>query len=168
VPLGAADPAESAHYPGCAEPPAQALPARRRQCDAHSRDRKAHNFDAARQTGTLDNSPGYTGFAAGSVNREAQAKDPQIHSAASARHQKAIPNQHASFEECDTIHMYVASKTVWKNREKTPILKGEMSFATETSYENVNDAERLRHDPAMRWIVAGKARPRAARLRQAR
>jgi hypothetical protein len=133
VPLGAADPAESAHYPGCAEPPAQALPARRRQCDAHSRDRKAHNFDAARQTGTLDNSPGYTGFAAGSANREAQAKDPQIHSAASARHQKAIPNQHASFEECDTIHMYVASKTVWKNREKTPILKGEMSFATETS-----------------------------------
>jgi hypothetical protein len=24
-------------------------------------------------------------------------------------------------------------------------------------YENVNDAERLRHDPAMRWIVGGKA-----------
>jgi hypothetical protein len=23
--------------------------------------------------------------------------------------------------------------------------------------ENVNDAERLRHDPAMRWIVGGKA-----------
>jgi hypothetical protein len=31
-------------------------------------------------------------------------------------------------------------------------------------YEDVNDAERLRHDPAMRWIVGGKA----ARLRQAR
>ena len=24
-------------------------------------------------------------------------------------------------------------------------------------YEDVNDAERLRHDPAMRWIVSGKA-----------
>ena len=24
-------------------------------------------------------------------------------------------------------------------------------------YEDVNDAERLRHDPAMRWIVGGKA-----------
>jgi hypothetical protein len=23
-------------------------------------------------------------------------------------------------------------------------------------YEDVNDAERLRHDPAMRWIVGGK------------
>jgi hypothetical protein len=23
--------------------------------------------------------------------------------------------------------------------------------------EDVNDAERLRHDPAMRWIVGGKA-----------
>jgi hypothetical protein len=30
-----------------------------------------------------------------------------------------------------------------------------------------NDAERLRHDPAMRWIVGGN-RHRAARLRQAR
>src|SRR3984893_13564818 len=25
------------------------------------------------------------------------------------------------------------------------------------AYEDVNDAERLRHDPAMRWIVGGKA-----------
>ena len=33
-------------------------------------------------------------------------------------------------------------------------------------YEDVNDAERLRHDPAMRWIVGGKAR-RAVRLRRA-
>ena len=24
-------------------------------------------------------------------------------------------------------------------------------------YEDVNDAERLRHDPAMRWVVGGKA-----------
>jgi hypothetical protein len=124
VPPGAADLAEPARYPGCAEPSVQALPVRRRQCDAHSRDRKAHNFDAARQTGTLDNFPGYTGFAAGSAKREAQAKDPQIHSASSARHQKAIPNQHASFEECDTIHTCVASKTQLKNCEKTLIYMG--------------------------------------------
>ena len=53
--------------------------------------------------------------------------------AASARHPNAIPNQHASYEECDTMHMYGARKTVLENREITPILKGEMSFATETS-----------------------------------
>src|SRR5262249_37168017 len=29
-------------------------------------------------------------------------------------------------------------------------------------YEDVNDAERLRHDPAMRWIVGGKAAQRSA------
>src|SRR5262249_23665083 len=29
-------------------------------------------------------------------------------------------------------------------------------------YEEVNDAERLRHDPAMRWIVGGKAAQRSA------
>jgi hypothetical protein len=102
----------------------QALPARRRQCDAHPRDRKAHNFDAARLTGTPGNSCGYTGYDAGSANPEAQAKDSPIRSAASARHQKAIPNQHASFEECDAIHMYAASKTARKNYEKTPILCG--------------------------------------------
>ena len=28
--------------------------------------------------------------------------------------------------------------------------------------EDVNDAERLRHDPAMRWIVGGKAAQRSA------
>jgi hypothetical protein len=30
-------------------------------------------------------------------------------------------------------------------------------FGRLAGYENVNDAERLRHDPAMRWIVACKA-----------
>ena len=33
----------------------------------------------------------------------------------------------------DTMHMYVARKNVLENREITLILKGEMSFATETS-----------------------------------
>jgi len=30
-------------------------------------------------------------------------------------------------------------------------------FGQLAGYEDVNDAERLRHDPAMRWIVGGKA-----------
>ena len=30
-------------------------------------------------------------------------------------------------------------------------------FSRLVGYEDVNDAERLRHDPAMRWIVGGKA-----------
>jgi hypothetical protein len=30
-------------------------------------------------------------------------------------------------------------------------------FGRLAGYENVNDAERLRHDLAMRWIVGGKA-----------
>jgi hypothetical protein len=30
-------------------------------------------------------------------------------------------------------------------------------FGRLAGYEDVNDAERLRHDPAMRWIVSGKA-----------
>ena len=31
------------------------------------------------------------------------------------------------------------------------------AFGRVAGYEDVNDAERLRHDPAMRWIVGGKA-----------
>src|SRR3984893_17906259 len=30
-------------------------------------------------------------------------------------------------------------------------------FGRLAEYEDVNDAERLRHDPAMRWIVGGRA-----------
>jgi Transposase DDE domain group 1 len=35
-------------------------------------------------------------------------------------------------------------------------------FGRLAEYEDVNDAERLRHDPAMRWIVGGKAAQRSA------
>ena len=35
-------------------------------------------------------------------------------------------------------------------------------FGRLAGYEDVNDAERLRHDPAMRWIVGGKAAQGAA------
>src|SRR2546430_3855831 len=35
-------------------------------------------------------------------------------------------------------------------------------FGRLAGYEDVNDADRLRHDPAMRWIVGGKATSGAA------
>ena len=35
-------------------------------------------------------------------------------------------------------------------------------FGRLAGYEDVNDAERLRHDPAMRWVVGGKAAGKAA------
>ena len=132
MPPGATDPAERARCPGCAEPPAQALPARRPQRDTRSRDRRAHNFDVVRQTGTPGNSCGCTGYDEGSANPEAQARDSSIRSAASAQHPRPIPNQHASYEACDTMHMYGARKNGLENREIALILKGEMSFATET------------------------------------
>jgi hypothetical protein len=37
-------------------------------------------------------------------------------------------------------------------------------FGRLAGYEDVNDAERLRHDPAMRWIVGGKAAAGCAAL----
>jgi DDE family transposase len=40
-------------------------------------------------------------------------------------------------------------------------------FGRLAGYEDVNDAERLRHDPAMRWVVGGR-RLMAARPHQAR
>ena len=30
-------------------------------------------------------------------------------------------------------------------------------FGRVAGYEDANDAERLRHDPAMRWVVGGRA-----------
>src|SRR5260370_30244533 len=35
-------------------------------------------------------------------------------------------------------------------------------FGRLAGYEDVNDAERLRHEPAMRWIVGGTAAPSGA------
>ena len=40
-------------------------------------------------------------------------------------------------------------------------------FGRLAGYEDVNDAERLRHDPAMRWIVGGKAAEPDGSLRDA-
>jgi Transposase DDE domain group 1 len=41
-------------------------------------------------------------------------------------------------------------------------------FGRLAGYEDVNDAERLRHDPAMRWIVGGKAAHGRAASRSAK
>src|SRR5207244_10737990 len=116
----------------------------------------------------FDNACGCTDDGAGSANPKTQAKDSSIRFAASARHQKAIPNQHASYEVCDTVHMYVARKNVLENRAITPILKGEMYFATETRLAarylrirddlavNVDDANGLRQlliDNSIRALI---------------
>jgi len=69
--------------------PAQALLARRRQRDARSRDRRAHNFDAVRQTGTPGNSCGCTGYDEGSANPEAQARADSLRSQRLRR--RAVP-----------------------------------------------------------------------------
>src|SRR6202040_2470348 len=50
-------------------------------------------------------------------------------------------------------------------RDGPPALVGllrQSVFGRLAGYEDVNDAERLRHDPAMRWIVGGKAASGAA------
>ena len=40
----------------------------------------------------------------------------------------------------------------------------DIAISSFAGYEDVNDADRLRHDPAMRWIVGGKAAQRSAAL----
>src|ERR1017187_2614485 len=45
-----------------------------------------------------------------------------------------------------------------KERPNAPVgMLRQAVFGRLAGYEDVNDAERLRHDPAMRWIVGGKA-----------
>ena len=62
----------------------------------------------------------------------------------------------------------LADARTGKNGRHAPVgLLWQSVFGRLAGYENVNDAERLRHDPAMRWIVGGKA-PQGPRLRQAR
>src|SRR5262249_18672341 len=47
-----------------------------------------------------------------------------------------------------------AAIPIWDERL---VLLRQSVFGRLAGYEDVNDAERLRHDPAMRWIVGGKA-----------
>src|SRR5260370_7178399 len=95
------------------------------------------------------NSRGCNGYDAGSANQEPQAKDPPIHSAASARHQRAIPNQHASCNACDAIHMYVSSKILRENPKKSASFTAYMHFATETSLHIPNKREKVSNLPPL-------------------
>src|SRR5271154_1794278 len=49
------------------------------------------------------------------------------------------------------------ARTGKKGRHALVGLLRQSVFGRLAGYEDVNDAERLRHDPAMRWIVGGKA-----------
>ena len=49
------------------------------------------------------------------------------------------------------------ARTVRNGRHALVGLLRQSVFGRLAGYEDVNDAERLRHDPAMRWIVGGKA-----------
>src|SRR5258708_20716028 len=49
------------------------------------------------------------------------------------------------------------ARTGRKGRDALVGLVRQSVFGRLAGYEDVNDAERLRHDPAMRWIVGGKA-----------
>jgi hypothetical protein len=52
----------------------------------------------------------------------------------------------------------LADARTGKNGRHAPVgLPWQSVFGRLAGYENVNDAERLRHDPAMRWLVGGKA-----------
>src|SRR6266545_127174 len=53
---------------------------------------------------------------------------------------------------------YLADARIGKNGRHSLVgLFRQSVFGRLAGYEDVNDAERLRHDPAMRWIVGGKA-----------
>ena len=49
------------------------------------------------------------------------------------------------------------ARTGKNSRHALVDLLRQLVFGRLAGYEDVNDAERLRHDPAMRWIVGGKA-----------
>ena len=49
------------------------------------------------------------------------------------------------------------SRTGKNNRHTLTAQFRQSVFGRLAGYENVNDAERLSHDPAMRWIVGGRA-----------
>jgi hypothetical protein len=52
----------------------------------------------------------------------------------------------------------LADARTGKNGRHAPVgMLRQAVFGRPAGYEDVNDAERLRHDPAMRWLVGGKA-----------
>src|SRR5262252_2765068 len=58
--------------------------------------------------------------------------------------------------------MLADARTGKNGRHALVALLRQSVFGRLAGYEDVNDAERLRHDPAMRWIVGGKAALSAA------
>jgi hypothetical protein len=56
-----------------------------------------------------------------------------------------------------TGEMLADARTGKNGRHALVGLLRQSVFGRLVGYEDVNDAERLRHDPAMRWIVGGKA-----------
>ena len=59
-------------------------------------------------------------------------------------------------------HVLADHRTGKNGRHALVGLLRQSVFGRLAGYEDVNDAERLRHDPAMRWIVGGKAASGAA------
>jgi hypothetical protein len=53
--------------------------------------------------------------------------------------------------------MLADARTCKNGRHALAGLLRQSVFGCLAGYEDMNDAERLRHDPAMRWIVGGKA-----------
>jgi Transposase DDE domain group 1 len=60
------------------------------------------------------------------------------------------------------IERLVDARTGRNGRHALVGLLRQSAFGRLAGYEEVNDAERLRHDPAMRWIVGRKAAQRSA------
>jgi Transposase DDE domain group 1 len=56
-----------------------------------------------------------------------------------------------------TGHRLADARTGKNGRHALVGMLRQAVFGRLAGYEDVNDAERLRHDPAMRWIVGGKA-----------
>jgi hypothetical protein len=58
---------------------------------------------------------------------------------------------------CVTLVLLADARAGKNGRHALVGLLRQSVFGRLAGYEDVNDAERLRHDPAMRWIVGGKA-----------
>jgi len=58
--------------------------------------------------------------------------------------------------------IFADARTGKNGRHALVSLLRQSVFGRLAGFEDVNDAERLRHDPAMRWIVGGNAALRAA------
>jgi hypothetical protein len=60
-------------------------------------------------------------------------------------------------DDAPGLTVFADARTGKNGRHALVGLLRQSVFGRLAGYEDVNDAERLRHDPAMRWIVGGKA-----------